>query len=168
MKLFLIASAIVIGVSGAIAYGRRDGFTRNVVTGNDVDSRSAFAGKGQLLWTPSASWETRVIVNGERARDGDYGLNDLAALRANPFEVARDFEGHTDRDLVGTTILARRTGGRINLSTTTGFVNWKTVDETDLDYTPLPDVLPGAQPRRRVTRRRHVIPPDASPTRFVW
>jgi len=127
-----------VGVSGAIAYGRRDGFTRNVVTGNDVDSRSAFAGKGQLLWTPSASWETRVIVNGERARDGDYALNDLATLRANPFEVARDFDGHTDRDLVGTTILARRAGARINLSTTTGFLSWKTVDETDLDYTPRP------------------------------
>jgi iron complex outermembrane receptor protein len=127
-----------VGVSGTIAYGRRDGYTRNVVTGNDVDSRSAFAGKGQLLWTPSASWETRVIVNGERARDGDYALNDLAALRARPFEVARDFDGHTDRDLLGTTILARRAGARINLSTTTGFLNWKTVDETDLDYTPLP------------------------------
>src|SRR5687767_8615785 len=26
-----------VGVSGAIGYGRRDGFTRNVVTGNDID-----------------------------------------------------------------------------------------------------------------------------------
>ena len=127
-----------VGVSGTIGYGRRDGFTRNVVTGNDVDHRSAFIGKGQLLWTPSSVWEARVIVNGERARDGDYALNDLAALRANPFEVARDFEGHTDRDVVGTTVLARRIGGQINLSTVTGFVNWKTVDETDLDYTRLP------------------------------
>ena len=127
-----------VGVSGAIGYGRRDGFTRNVVTGNDVDHRSAFAGKGQLLWTPSSIWETRLIVNGERARDGDYALNDLAALRSNPFQVARDFEGHTDRDLMATTVLTRRAGSRINLSTTTGFVNWKTVDETDLDYTPLP------------------------------
>jgi iron complex outermembrane receptor protein len=127
-----------VGVSGAMAYGRRDGFTRNVVTGNDVDHRSAFAGKGQLLWTPSAMWETRVIVNGERARDGDYALNDLEAVRTTPFQVARDFDGHTDRDVMATTVLARRAGGRINLSTTTGFVNWKTVDETDLDYTPLP------------------------------
>ena len=127
-----------VGVSGAIGYGRRDGFTRNVVTGNDVDDRSSFAGKGQVLWTPSSVWETRVIVNGERARDGDYALNDLSALRANPFEVARDFEGHTDRNLMATTVLARRAGARINLSTTTGFLNWKTVDETDLDYTPLP------------------------------
>ncbi|MGH9254453.1 MAG: TonB-dependent receptor [Vicinamibacterales bacterium] len=127
-----------VGVSGAIGYGRRDGFTRNVVTGNDVDHRSAFSAKGQLLWTPSSIWETRLIVNGERARDGDYALNDLAALRTSPFQVARDFEGHTDRDLMATTAIARRVGGRISLSTITGFVNWKTVDETDLDYTPLP------------------------------
>jgi iron complex outermembrane receptor protein len=129
-----------VGVSGAISYGRRDGFTRNIVTDNDVDDRSAFAGKGQLLWTPSSSWETRVIVNGERARDGDYALHDLGTLRSSPFQVSRDFEGHTDRDLVATTVLARRVGGRITLSTTTGFVNWKTVDETDLDYTRAPIV----------------------------
>ncbi|MBI3049619.1 MAG: TonB-dependent receptor [Acidobacteria bacterium] len=127
-----------VGVSGTIAYGRRDGFTRNVVTGNDVDSRSAFAGKGQLLWAPSNVWETRLIVTGERARDGDYALNDLGAIRRNPFEVARDFEGHTDRDLVATTVLVRRADSRLTVSSTTGFVNWKTVDETDLDYTALP------------------------------
>jgi iron complex outermembrane receptor protein len=125
-------------VSGTIAYGRRDGFTRNVVTRHDVDSRSAFLGKGQLLWAPSSAWETRLIVTGERARDGDYALNDLGAIRRKPFEVARDFEGHTDRDLVGTTILVRRADSRLTVSSTTGFLNWKTVDETDLDYTALP------------------------------
>jgi len=127
-----------VGVSGALAYGRRDGFTRNTVTGNDVDGRSAFTGKGQLLWAPSPVWETRLIVTGERARDGDYALNDLGALRRNPFEVSRDFEGHTHRDIVGTTVLVRRAGGRVTMSSTTGFVNWKTEDETDLDYTALP------------------------------
>jgi hypothetical protein len=44
---------------------------------------------------------------GERARDGDYALNDLDAVRSNPFQVARDYEGHTDRDLMQTAILAR-------------------------------------------------------------
>ncbi|MBF8300557.1 MAG: hypothetical protein HW394_927, partial [Acidobacteria bacterium] len=127
-----------VGVSGAIGYGRRAGFTRNRVTGRDVDSREGLTGKGQLLWTPSSLWETRLIVTGERARDGDYALSDLQGLRADPFVVARDFEGHTDRDLVGTTVLTRRAGGRVNLSTTTGFVRWKTEDATDLDYTALP------------------------------
>ena len=127
-----------VGVSVAMQYGRRDGYTVNDLTGNDLDSRSAFSAKGQLLFTPSASWETRVIVNGERARDGDYALSDLGGLRANPFHTARDFEGHTHRDIFGTTVLNRRDGMRVSLTSTTGFLKWKTDDATDLDYTPLP------------------------------
>jgi iron complex outermembrane receptor protein len=127
-----------VGISGSIGYGRRAGFTFNRVTGRDVDSREALTGKGQLLWTPSSQWETRLIVTGERARDGDFALSDLGGLRVNPFEVSRDFEGHTDRDLVATTLLTRRAGRRMTLSTTTGFVRWKTQDATDLDYTALP------------------------------
>jgi iron complex outermembrane recepter protein len=127
-----------VGVSGAVVYARRDGYTRNTVTGHDLDYRSGVLGKGQLLWTPSSRWETRLIVTGERARDGDYALSDLGGLRRAPLRTARDFEGHTDRDLMATTVLARRAGDTINLSTTTGFVRWKTVDATDLDYTPFP------------------------------
>jgi iron complex outermembrane receptor protein len=127
-----------LGTSVAIGYGRRDGFTVNDVTGGTLDDRSAFAAKGQLLFTPAANWETRVIVSGERARDGDYALHDVAALRANPFHAARDFEGYTHRNVFNTTLLARREGARVALSTTTGFVKWKTDDATDLDYSPLP------------------------------
>lgn len=127
-----------LGASISMTYGRRDAFTRNDLTGNDLDYRSAFSAKGQLLWTPASTWETRLLVTGERARDGDYALADLDVLRRNPFHAARDFEGHTDRDLLNTTVLTRREGGRVSFSTTTGFVRWKTADATDLDYTPLP------------------------------
>ena len=70
----------------------------------------------------------RGIVTTERARDGDYALNDLAALRANPFHVARDFEGFTHRDIVAPTLLVTRAGKTIDFSSTTGFVWWKTDD----------------------------------------
>ena len=123
------------GVSGpltdrlaiGVAMGRRDrdGFTTNDVTGNDLDYRSATSGKAQLLWTPAANWEARAIVTGERARDGDLALNDLAALRADPFRAARDFEGRNDRNIVSTTVLARHEGQRFAFSTTTGFVRWR-------------------------------------------
>jgi iron complex outermembrane recepter protein len=130
--------ADTLSASAAFSYAEREGFTINDVTGNDLDSRGAFSGKGQLLWKPAPRWEARVIVSGERARDGDYGLNDLAALRDNPFHSSRDFEGFTNRDIFGTTIQTERTGATMRLSTTTGFVKWKTEDATDLDYSPLP------------------------------
>jgi iron complex outermembrane receptor protein len=130
-----------LGIGASFAFGERQGFTTNAVTGRTLDDRSAFTGKAQLLWTPATDWEARVIVSGERARDGDYALHDVGALRRAPFTAARDFEGFTHRDIVNTTVLARREGARVALSTTTGFVTWSTEDATDLDYTPLPLVV---------------------------
>jgi iron complex outermembrane recepter protein len=122
----------------ALAHMERDGYTVNDLTGNTIDDRSAFSAKGQVLFTPTQNWEARVIVSGERARDGDYALNDLATLRQQPFHSSMNFEGFTDRDIFSTAIQTRRTGGPLVLSTTTGFVKWKTQDVTDLDYTAHP------------------------------
>lgn len=127
-----------LAISAAAEQSDRDGFTINDVTGHALDDRSLSGGKVQLLWTPAPRWEARAIVSGERARDGDYALHDLAALRATPFHAARDFEGFTNRDVVSTTILSRRAGDRVTVSTTTGVVVWETEDQTDLDYSPLP------------------------------
>ena len=127
-----------LAIAGAVAYGRRDGFTTNTLNDEDVDYRDGTFAKGQLLWTPNQVWETRLIVSGERARDGDYALNDLSAVRATPFEVQRDFIGHTDRDILSTTVLASRKGSKLTFSNALGFVNWKTFDATDLDYTAMP------------------------------
>ena len=127
-----------LGAGVSVQYDERAGYTRNMVTGNDLDSRSAWSGKGQVLWSPASRFEARVIVSGERARDGDYALSDLGGLRTNPFEAAHDFEGSTERDIVGTTVLTRLDAGRVSLSTTTGFVSWRTEDSTDLDYLPIP------------------------------
>src|SRR5262249_48016309 len=90
----LIKDSMSFGAS--FAQLNRDGFTVNDVTGHDIDSRDGFSAKAQWMWTPSRAWETRVIFTGERARDGDYALNDIAALRANPFHAQRDFEGTSD------------------------------------------------------------------------
>jgi iron complex outermembrane receptor protein len=131
-----LSSVLALGVSAGRA--ERDGFTINTLTGNDLDSRAATFGKAQLLFTPSSRWETRLIVSGEDANDGDYALNDLDAVRANPFEVAHDFEGYTHRSLLNTTVLNRYEGSAVSITATTGFLRWDTDDQTDLDYTPLP------------------------------
>jgi iron complex outermembrane receptor protein len=125
----------------AAGYTARDRYKQNDSTGNTLDDRSAAFAKVQLLFTPSASWDARVIVNAERARDGDYALQDLGALRANPFHVRRNFEGFTHRDVVAPTLLVARRGSAIDISSTTGLVRWKTQDQTDLDYGPLPLIV---------------------------
>jgi iron complex outermembrane receptor protein len=127
-----------LGLGIAMGYSRREGFTRNPLTGNDLDSRSALFGKTQLYWTPSANWDARFMLTVERARDGDYALNDLASVRAAPFEAPRDVEGHTHRDIAAPTVQFRRTGRTVDLWATTGLVWWETDDLTDLDYSALP------------------------------
>jgi iron complex outermembrane receptor protein len=161
----LVADTLGMGVS--LQYGRRDGYTVNDLTGNDVDSRSAFAGKGQLLWTPNSTWETRVIINGERARDGDYALSDLGGLRQNPYHTSRDFEGYTNRDIFATTILNRHEGASLTLTSTTGFLKWKTEDQTDLDYSPLPLVTrDNREESFQFTQEVRVASSASAPVRF--
>jgi iron complex outermembrane receptor protein len=131
-----LTDALAISLAGG--HGARDGYTTNAMTGRRVDDRSGSFGKAQLLWTPSARWEARVIVGGERSRDGDYTLGDLGGLRQDPFTVMRDFEGYQHRDVRSGTLLTRYEGDRVSVSTTTGYVSWDTRDATDLDYSPLP------------------------------
>jgi iron complex outermembrane receptor protein len=132
----LKTDTLAVGVG--IGYSRHDGYTRNDVTGHDLDSRSALFGKGQVLWLPAKGWEVRGMFSGERARDGDYALNDLGALRTNPFHASRNLEGSTLRNILSPTLRVGRTGPKVDFSATTGFVWWKTEDVTDLDYTALP------------------------------
>jgi iron complex outermembrane receptor protein len=132
----LVADKLALGVG--IGYSGREGFTTNTVTRNDLDSRSAFFSKVQLLWTPAPGWSVRGILSTERARDGDYGLHDLAALRTTPRRASRDFEGFTRRDLVAPTLHVNRSGKTVDFSSVTGLVWWRTDDLTDLDYSPLP------------------------------
>src|SRR5262245_24931454 len=127
-----------VGLRVTAGHEARDGFTINDVTGHDLDYRRTSYGKAQLWWTPTSRWEARLIVTGQRDQDGDYALNDLAALRQNPFHSSRDFEGVVLRDILAPTVQIRSEGSRCALGATTGLVSWKTRDVTDLDYTARP------------------------------
>jgi len=127
-----------IGLSLAGGYSARDGYTKNDFTGNDLDHREAGFGKGQLLFRPNERLEIRVIGFGEHDNDGDYALGDLAAIRARPHHVSRDFEGFNHRDVASGTLLINYFGEAIDLASISGGVWWKNEGLTDLDYTPFP------------------------------
>jgi len=124
-------------ISFAAGRQEREGYTVNRTAGNDLDFRAGTFAKAQVLLTPNANWQARLIHSHERNRDGDYALGDLNAIRATPFLVSRNFEGFTNRDINATTVNLRGNGERVSIESTTGFVKWNTEDETDLDYTPL-------------------------------
>ena len=127
-------------VGFAIGHSQRDGFTKNDVTGHDIDFRNGTFGKAQLLLTPTASWEARLIYTGERARDGDYALNDLgeacARIRSTRRAIVRG--AHRPRHQRGDVPRAAR-GEELHVhvhdrATCTG----RPTTWTDLDYSPLP------------------------------
>jgi iron complex outermembrane receptor protein len=157
-----------IGDKAAVGFAAgkqmRDGFTENSVTGNDVDSRDGTFTKAQLLFVPNANWETRVIHAYERDRDGDYALGDLSAIRIAPFRVSRNHEGFTNRDINNTTVNVRGTGEYFAIESTTGFIKWKTTDETDLDYSPLPlATRSNLEDATQFTQQVRIFSPDNAP-----
>lgn len=117
-------------------YSTRDGYTKNDMTGNRLDSRESFFGRAQVLWPDEGPWSYRLSVNGEVDRDGDYALGDLASLRARPYHVAHDYEGSSERDLSQPVFTATRQGAEVDLTSITAFQWWRSRDLTDLDMTP--------------------------------
>ncbi|MEP6783242.1 MAG: TonB-dependent receptor [Acidobacteriota bacterium] len=142
----------------------RDGYTLNQTTGNKIDSRDGTFAKAQLLYLPNANWEARLIYGYERDRDGDYALGDLSAIRIAPFNVARDFEGFTNRDINNTTVNIRGTGQHFSIESTTGFIKWNTEDQTDLDYTPMPlATRANLENDTQFTQQVRIASPDNAP-----
>ncbi|MBY0497347.1 MAG: TonB-dependent receptor [Cyanobacteria bacterium] len=153
-------------VAIGLAAGRqqRNGYTTNAVTGNDLDFRDGTFAKAQALFVPNANWEGRVIYAYERNRDGDYALGDLSAIRLTPFRVARDYEGFTNRDINNLTVNLRGTGQNVAIESTTGLIKWKTVDSTDLDYSPLPlATRNNAENDRQFTQAIRLASPQNAP-----
>ena len=143
---------------------QRDGYTTNAITGHKLDSRDGTFAKAQLLMLPNPNWEARVIYAYERDRDGDYALGDLSAIRLAPFRVNRNFEGFTNRDINNLTVNLRGTGQNFAIESTTGFIKWKTEDQTDLDYSPLPlATRANAERDRQFTQEVRLASPENAP-----
>ena len=127
----------------------RDGFTMNDVTGHTLDDRDALFGRAQLYRPDLGPWSLRLSAVAECDRDGDYGLGDLTAARAQPHHVAHDYEGFNHRDVTLPVFTAVRRGQSAEFTAITALQGWKVRDATDADFSPL-DYL-----RRGTTENMH-------------
>jgi iron complex outermembrane receptor protein len=121
-------------------YSRRDGFTTNDFTGNDLDSRDEYFGRGQLLFTPDKDTAIDLSLSGETARDGGFALGFLDAIRDNPHHVSQDFEGKSDRDIVTPSITWREKGDATEFTSITAYEDWSILETSDFDFSVLDGV----------------------------
>jgi iron complex outermembrane receptor protein len=126
------------GLCLAGGYQTADGYTLNQYTGNDLGSRPACFGKGQLVLQASEKFDARLVFFAENDRDGDYALSDLGGLWQRPYVTSHDYEGFAERDILAPTLLLNYHSEAVEISSISGGVWWKTLDSTDLGYTPYP------------------------------
>jgi iron complex outermembrane receptor protein len=118
----------------AVLDSARDGFTTNDETGNKVDDRDAFFGRGRVLWNPSTSSELEFSIFGERARDGGFVLSDLDGLRANPHHIDQDFEGLANRDVLNPSLVWRVLGDQLDFTSVSSWETWDVLETSDFDF----------------------------------
>lgn len=129
-----------LSVSFAGVHQRRDGYTDNDFTGNDVDDREMFFGRAQVLWTPDTENEVRFSVHSESSRDGGFVLSDYNGLRARPNKISQDYEGFADRDVLAGSLTWTRSGDEVDFTSITAGQWWDIEESTDFDFSALDGV----------------------------
>lgn len=128
-----VSDNLYFGLAGG--WAARDGYSINEVTGNDVDSREAWFGRGQMLWKPTADTEVLFTMYAEQDRDGDYALFDLESIRQRPYRIQRDYQGSTQRDIYAPALIVTHRADNVEISSISAWQGWETDDKTDLDAT---------------------------------
>jgi len=119
------------------SYMQRDGYTKNVFTGDQVDTRESFFGRAQYLMNPSDDSELRVGLYGETARDGGFALSFLQGLKQDPWRIDQDFEGKVNRDIVAPSVTYHLFGDSVDFRSITSYQDWDVLETSDFDFTPL-------------------------------
>jgi|GEM_PF-364095 len=140
-----------LAMSVSASYERRDGFSTNELTGNDIDFRDSTFARTQLLWTPDDRNTVRLSIYGEHTRDGGFVLSSLGAttdpttgqpvpgtgLRDNPYRINQDFEGRTDRDILAGSIVWKHEGRGFDFTSITSAQGWEIAETSDSDFSAL-------------------------------
>ena len=112
---------------------QRDGYSRNLFNGQDIDNRNHIFGRTELLWTPTDRLDIRFMINGERDRDGDFPIYDLASHPRRPRRLNHDFTGQANRTLDQEAVVATYHGDALEITSVSAYQQWHSHEVTDLD-----------------------------------
>lgn len=135
-----------LAMSVDASYEKRDGYTDNLATGNDVGYRESTFARMQFLWAPDDNNSIRFSFYGEGTRDGGFVLSNVGdqpgqpGLRSNPFQINQDFEGRADRDILAGSIVWNRYGENVDFVSITSAQMWDIDEAADFDFSPIDGV----------------------------
>ena len=118
------------------SYEKRDGYTDNLATGNDIDDAESTFARMQFLWAPNDDNTVHFSIYGEASRDGGFVLSDVGGLRTNPWRINQDFEGRTERDILAGSIVWNHYDRNFDLTTITAAQDWDIDETADFDFQP--------------------------------
>lgn len=129
----IITNTLNLSVAGL--YFNREGFVRNLTTGDYGDSRETLAGRVKLHWTPTDRLDVLTTVSAYRYNDG---LQPGSPLGTDLYTVARNFDGYDDQTGHTESIRIRYGTDAFDIVSISSFTGWSEKLLADSDYSPFP------------------------------
>lgn len=136
------ANAGHYGKAGKLAYSlavnlrHNDGFYTNQYNGNKVDNLNSYGVRNRLIYEFSSRFTVENIAGFESSRQGGYPYavwNDTLG-KANPINY-NQYSSY-DRNLFSDALIARYSGNKFELMSTTSYQYLKDSQKIDQDFTP--------------------------------
>ena len=184
-----VSGRLFRSLAGRVAFSgtRRDGFTTNVVSGDDTNRLNNLGARGQLLYAPSDKLAVTLAIDHTRQRPEGYTqvvagvaptlrpanrqypqiAADLryTAPSFNAFDRLTDVDSalRSHQDMGGTALNIDRKVGRGSITSTTAYRYWDWNPSNDRDFIGLPVTTVSAAPSKQHQWTQEVRYAGASP-----
>ena len=161
----------------SVAKTDRDGYIKNITTGNDLDTKDVLAYRGQLRFTPNDKFEANLsydglttdnkILVGEPLTD-PYGTMTVP-WAPEPRKVAFDFDPHEDRDVSGAMMdLTYKFDNGFTAKSITGYRDTDASYANATDYAPISIIsVEYTDDFKQLTQEFQLISPDDKPFTYM-
>lgn len=120
----------------AVAASGRDGYTTNVLTGEDLDPERTFTVRGALRWRPSAALDVQLNAD-LNEHDMPVVLHNSASPSFDPKRIALDAQPREDRRTWGVSLEARYDLDGAQITSISGYRKARLSNVIDTDASPL-------------------------------